>query len=49
MDWVNLAQVRNMWRDLVNAIMNLEVPQNAGISCLDKNRLATQAGLCFME
>jgi hypothetical protein len=26
MDWINLAQDRNQWRDLVNTVMNLQVP-----------------------
>jgi hypothetical protein len=29
-DWIALAQDRDKWRDLVNVIMNLRVPQNAG-------------------
>jgi hypothetical protein len=26
MDWTDLAQVRDKWRDLVNTVMNLRVP-----------------------
>jgi hypothetical protein len=26
MDWIDLAQDRNKWRDLVNTVMNLRVP-----------------------
>jgi len=29
MDWIELAEDRNRWRPLVDAVMNLRVPQNA--------------------
>jgi hypothetical protein len=29
-DWIKVAQERDRWRALVNAAMNLRVPQNAG-------------------
>jgi hypothetical protein len=26
MDWIDLAKYRDRWQDLVNAVMNLQVP-----------------------
>jgi hypothetical protein len=29
-DWIDLAQDRNRWRALVNLVLNLRIPSNAG-------------------
>ena len=29
-DWIDVAEDRDRWRTLVNAVMNLPVPYNAG-------------------
>jgi hypothetical protein len=30
MDWIDLAGARDRWWTLVNAVMNIRVPQNGG-------------------
>jgi hypothetical protein len=30
MDWIDMGQDRDQWRVLVNTVLNLRVPQNAG-------------------
>jgi hypothetical protein len=30
MDWIDVVQDRDQWRDLVNTVMRLQVPQIAG-------------------
>ena len=30
MDWIDLAQDRDRWRTVVNAVMKLRIPENAG-------------------
>jgi hypothetical protein len=29
-DWIDMAQDRDQWRALVNTVLNLQVPSNAG-------------------
>jgi hypothetical protein len=40
MDWIELAQDRDRWQALVNVVMNLQVPQNAG-NFLDSCKLVS--------
>ena len=49
MDWIDLVQVRDRWRALGVAVMNIGFHKMQGISRLAENRLASQEGLCSTE
>jgi hypothetical protein len=49
MDWTDLAQDRDRWQVLVNAVMNLQVHKMLRIFGLAEDLLASQEGLCSME
>jgi hypothetical protein len=48
MDWINLAEDRNQWKALVNTVMNLWVPLNAGkfLSSCKIGSFSGRAHLC---
>ena len=48
-DWINLVHNRERWKFLMNAVMNLRVPQNARNFLIAEDMLASQEGLCSME
>jgi hypothetical protein len=43
LDWIELAEDRDMWWALLNVVMSLGVPYNAG------NFLTSQEGICCMK
>jgi hypothetical protein len=48
MDWIGLAQDGDDWRALLNTVMNLQVPQNAGkfLSSCTVGSFSRRAQLC---
>jgi hypothetical protein len=48
-DWIGLAQDRYRWRALVNSVMNLQVPQNAGNYQMAAQLVASRVVISFTE
>ena len=47
MDWIDLAQDKNRWQALVNAVMNLQVPQHAE-TCLTSSKPVSLARILLL-
>ena len=48
MDWIDLAQDKYRWRDVVKAVIDLLIPENMG-NFLTEIRLVSQEGLSSIE
>ena len=48
MDWIDLIQDKYRWRDVVNAVIDLLIPENMG-NFLTEIRLVSQEGLSSIE
>jgi hypothetical protein len=48
-DWIGLARDRNRWRALVNSVLNLRVPLNAGKLSSGLKLLASRVVFSYIE
>jgi hypothetical protein len=48
-DWIDLAHNSDQWRVLVNTVLNLRVPQNAGKFLSSCTMAALKKGSQFMK
>jgi hypothetical protein len=48
-DWIGLAKDRNRWRALVNSVLNLQVPLNAGKLSSGTQLVSSQVLLCSVK